>query len=141
MLGPWQVQVMAVHVPRRTALQWESQWVSSDGAASPGDLLDDVVVTLDEMVRQADVFTEAETADGVSNFSVLPSNYSLPCGSKEEVFVAKPYYYHGDCFSVRLPSCLTELGVLEVVFDFEQKVDVFIHHDGYFLHPNSRFSP
>ena len=29
-----------------------------------------------------------------------------------------------------LPSCLTRQGVLEIVADFKDKTDIFIHHKG-----------
>lgn len=56
----------------------------------------------------------------------------------ERLFRISPYYYNGDCFSMELPSCLREAGVLEIVFDFYNKTDIFIHHPGQFLSPNSR---
>ena len=37
-----------------------------------------------------------------------------------------------------VPSCLAEAGVLEVVIEFYDKTDMFIHHLGAFLSPNSR---
>ena len=37
-----------------------------------------------------------------------------------------------------VPSCLAEAGVLEVVIEFYDKTDMFIHHLGSFLSPNSR---
>ena len=37
-----------------------------------------------------------------------------------------------------VPSCLAEAGVLEVVIEFYDKTDMFIHHVGTFLSPNSR---
>ena len=37
-----------------------------------------------------------------------------------------------------MPSCLANAGPLEVEFGFLQKTDIFIHHTGQFLSPNSR---
>ena len=37
-----------------------------------------------------------------------------------------------------MPSCLADAGPLEVVFEFYDKTDIFIHHIGQFLSPNSR---
>ena len=37
-----------------------------------------------------------------------------------------------------MPSCLAEAGPLEVVLGFYDKTDIFIHHIGQFLSPNSR---
>ena len=37
-----------------------------------------------------------------------------------------------------MPSCLANAGPLEVEFGFLQKTDIFIHHNGQFLSPNSR---
>lgn len=58
------------------------------------------------------------------------------CG--EPFFKVSPYYYNGDCFSMELPTCLREAGVLELNIDFFDKTDIFIHHPGQFLSPNSR---
>ena len=37
-----------------------------------------------------------------------------------------------------MPSCLANAGPLEVVIEFYDKTDIFIHHFGQFLSPNSR---
>ena len=50
----------------------------------------------------------------------------------------KEYYFNGDCFATILPDCVIEAGPLEVVFEFYDKTDIFIHHSGQFLSPNSR---
>ena len=39
---------------------------------------------------------------------------------------------------MQIPDCLHKAGPLEVVFDFYDKTDIFIHHPGQFLSPNSR---
>ncbi len=82
---------------------------------------------------QVEIYGEAEI-DGRNIFKLSP-NETL---CDEELFRTKPYYYNGDCFALHLPRCLRELGVLELVLDFYDKADVFIHHQGQFLNPNSR---
>ena len=37
-----------------------------------------------------------------------------------------------------LPECIIAAGPLEVVFEFYDKTDIFIHNTGQFLSPNSR---
>ena len=56
----------------------------------------------------------------------------------EGIFKTSPYYYNGDCFSLDPPKCLQEAGILEVVITTTDKTDIFIHHGGQFLSPNSR---
>ena len=47
-------------------------------------------------------------------------------------------YVNGDCFAVVLPECVMAVGPLEVVLEFYDKTDIFIHNIGQFLSPNSR---
>ena len=54
------------------------------------------------------------------------------------MFFKKEYYFNGDCFATILPDCVIDAGPLEVVFEFYDKTDIFIHHSGQFLSPNSR---
>ena len=37
------------------------------------------------------------------------------------------------------PQCLQDAGILEVVLTTTDKTDIFIHHRGQFLSPNSRY--
>lgn len=37
------------------------------------------------------------------------------------------------------PKCLQDAGILEVVLTTTDKTDIFIHHRGQFLSPNSRY--
>ena len=55
-----------------------------------------------------------------------------------KILFKKEYYFNGDCFAMVMPSCLLEAGPLEIVFNFKDKTDIFIHHRGQFLSPNSR---
>ena len=96
------------------------------------------------MVKKVEVFAEAEV-DGTNLISVnLDSSTgdnndeSTPCKDQKAFFV-KEYYYNGDCFALRLPECVRSAGVLEIVMDFYNKTDIFIHHAGQFLSPNSRY--
>jgi len=70
-----------------------------------------------------------------SNVLIVKANETL-CG--ENLFKVEEYYYNGDCYALTLPNCLRESGVLELVVDFHDKTDIFIHHEGQFLSPNSR---
>ena len=88
---------------------------------------------MDEVIEDVDIFGEL-LLDGKNKFRLRPNETFCD----EYLFEKKEYYYNGDCFSFVLPKCLSEAGVLEVVFDFFDKTDIFIHHMGQFLSPNSR---
>ena len=60
------------------------------------------------------------------------------CENNKNLFYKKEYYFNGDCFATILPDCVIDAGPLEVVFEFYDKTDIFIHHSGQFLSPNSR---
>ena len=58
------------------------------------------------------------------------------CG--EDIFFPTEYYFNGRCWTLRLPQCALSKGILEIVADFYNKTDVFIHHPGQFYSPESR---
>ncbi len=69
-------------------------------------------------------------------FVQVPARENV-CG--QSLFKTSPYYYNGLCFSFDPPKCLTDSGILEVGFSFKGKTDIFTHHSGQFLSPNSRY--
>ena len=70
-------------------------------------------------------------------FSAMSLNDAI-CENGQKLFYKKEYYFNGDCFATVLPDCIIAAGPLEVVFEFYDKTDIFIHHFGRFLSPNSR---
>ncbi len=131
---PYDGEALERHGTNRTALQWGAHWVSNRSGVTPAQFYREVVVGVEELVRSVDVYSEEEVG-GTNILGGLAPNDSL-CG--EALFSVKEYYYNGDCFSFEPPRCLREAGVLEMVMDFHDKVDIFIHHPGQFLNPNSR---
>ena len=102
---------------------------------------------LPDVVKSVSIFAEAEV-DGTNIVKLTPGDddddvtdakddAEVPCGQRRSFFV-KEYYYNGDCYALKIPDCLREVGVLEIVMDFHNKTDIFIHHAGQFLSPNSR---
>ena len=57
------------------------------------------------------------------------------------MFKISPYYYNGHCFSLDMPKCVSEKGILELGTYHTMKSDIFIHHKDQFLSPNSRYYP
>ena len=108
--------------------------MSNRSGVSPSDFYSDVVIPLSEVLESVTVYAEAEV-DGDNILRLYPN--STVCGG-ESPFQVRQYYYNGDCYSLSLPSCMIELGILELVFVFLGKIDIFIHHQGQFLNPNSR---
>ena len=88
---------------------------------------------VEEIVKSVNIYAEIEI-DGKNGFKILPNE--TVCGNG--LFYTKQYYYNGDCFALELPDCLKSAGVLEIVMNFRNKTDIFIHHPGQFLSPNSR---
>ncbi len=132
---PYDSEQLTNHGVTRSQIQWKANWISNQSDVDPVQFYDDVVLDLEKLVKHVDVYAEAEI-NGTNLFR-MPANETF-CG--EKLFWTKPYYYNGNCFAFRLPSCLADSGVLELVLDFYDKMDIFIHHPGYFLNPNSRYS-
>lgn len=117
----------------KNEIQFGANWVSKQQGISPTEFYKDVVLEIDDIVKHVDVYVEV-AIEGKNLFRIKPGEKFCD----KELFKTKQYYYNGDCFALRLPSCILDSGVLEVVFDFYNKTDIFIHHPGQFLSPNSR---
>jgi len=115
-------------------LQFKAQWVSNQSGVTPKEFYNDVVYSLENIVLNV-LFNLIKPINGDKNPKVPPTH--IFCGN-ETIFKTSPYYYNGDCFSMDPPKCLQETGILEVVLTTTDKTDIFIHHRGQFLSPNSR---
>lgn len=56
---------------------------------------------------------------GKSALFVDVKNFTKFCG--QSFFRPTEYYFNGRCYSILLPDCLLELGILEMVFNFKNK--------------------
>jgi hypothetical protein len=120
----------------RSDIQWDAVWVSNRSQVSPREFYDDVTHSIEEILSRVEIYAAAEM-NGTNIFE-LRGNYTL-CG--QDLYKTLPYYYNGDCFALVMPDCLLDIGILEIVLDFGfDKTDVFIHHPGQFLSPNSRYT-
>ena len=86
-----------------------------------------------DVIHAIRIFVE-QVIDGKNIIEIGPDD--AICGQK--IFYKKEYYFNGDCFATVLPECVIAAGPLEMVFEFYDKTDIFIHHFGQFLSPNSR---
>ena len=119
----------------RTEIQWNSNWLSNDTGKSPREFYGEMVLKPQEVIAYVKVYTE-QFIDGRNILKLKPED--RVCG--QEIFVTKEYYYNGDCFAFNPPECVLEAGILEIQFEFFNKTDIFIHHKGQFLSPNSRYN-
>lgn len=126
-------QLKKFGIPTQTAFQYDAQWIANNNQVSPKQLYDEVTRPIEDVVIQVNLFTEDEI-NGANSFVMGPND--TVCN--EALFKVKEYYYNGNCFALTLPRCLQKSGILEVGFYFKEKVDVFIHHHGQFMSPNSR---
>ena len=115
-------------------IQFKSQWVSNHSDITPKKFYEDVVYRLEDVVLTV-LFNLIKPIKGDKNPKVPPGH--IFCDG-EGIFKISPYYYNGDCFSLDPPKCLQEAGILEIVLTTTDKADIFIHHGGQFLSPNSR---
>ena len=90
---------------------------------------------LKDIIHTITIYTE-QPVDGKNILTIGPTE--SVCENSKNLFYKKEYYFNGDCFATILPDCVIDAGPLEVVFEFYDKTDIFIHHSGQFLSPNSR---
>ena len=133
---PYKENILARNgIPARKYIQLEADWVSNDSRTTPEDLFEQVVYNLEDLVEDLTLYLETPSNGNASVF--FPSGgFNNICN--KTVFRYTDYYYNGRCFSLQLPQCILNLGVLELILHFRKKVDIFIHHEGQFFSPNSR---
>ena len=118
----------------KNSIQLGAQWISNDSSVTPVEFYEKVVIPIENVVHSLRIYFE-KLIDGKNIIDLKPND--KVCGS-EILFETKPYYWNGDCFGLVIPSCLAQAGILEIVMEFYDKTDIFIHHTGQFLSPNSR---
>jgi hypothetical protein len=126
--------LIANGIPTRNDVQFGASWISNDSRKSPQDFYKEVVLNVDDIVQKVSIYVE-QLVDGKNIVHLGP--FDTICNG-QTIFSTKLYYFNGDCFALVLPDCLHDAGPLEVNFDFIVKADIFIHHFGQFLSPNSR---
>ena len=131
---PYKLNRLNFHgIKTKSDIQFEAAFVSNRSEVTPTQFYEDVVYAKEEIIDAIEIFSEAEIG-GLNKFILSPNDTIC----EESIFKTKQYYYNGDCFALNLPTCLKLAGILEIIITFFNKTDIFIHHDGQFLSPNSR---
>ena len=132
---PYRLNVLNKNgISGKNNIQLGAQWISNDTSVTPIQLYDEAVIPIQNVVHSIRLYFE-KLIDGKNIIDLKPNDNV--CGN-EKLFETKPYYWNGDCFGLVIPGCLAEAGILEIVMEFYDKTDIFIHHTGQFLSPNSR---
>ncbi len=113
-----------------------SSWASNK--TSPEILFEKAVLKRYDIIEEVVVDLE-DPFNGVKQVVVNAQDHI--CGEGPEVWLDElPYYYNGDCYSLNLPRCLSHLGILEIMIKLKVPADIFVHHGGQLLSPNSRYA-
>lgn len=111
----------------------EFQWSGPADDISPSELFDSVTYELDEVIKLVHTNFEGYF-NGKHGYDFHPGNTT--CG--QEVFSTAPYYFFGNCHTVELPKCITDLGIDDIAVRAKVDVDIFVHHKHMFLSPDSQ---
>ena len=132
---PYKLDVIQANgIKTRNDLRFGSQWISNNSRMSPTQFYNEIVLDVKEVIHSITIYVE-QVINGKNIITLSPEQ--TVCDG-QSLFFKKEYYFNGDCFATVLPKCIKEAGPLEVVFEFYDKTDIFIHHFGQFLSPNSR---
>ena len=120
---------------------------------SPAKFYESVIFPIEDLIE--DIKLDLETSyNGSASVTYNVSNFSDICG--QSIYRDTEYYFNGRCFSLMMPQCLLDKGILEINFNFKAKgkqrhrsiltsnnpdlvsVDIFIHHTGQYFSPDSR---
>ena len=118
----------------KNEIQFQAKWISDNPSLSPQDFYRQIVLNVEDVVDKVTIYVE-QLLDGKNILKLKP--HDEVCNG-EKLFTIKEYYFNGDCFPLVVSDCIRQAGVLEIVFEFKNKTDIFIHHQGQFLSPNSR---
>ena len=133
---PYKLDVLQRNgISGRNKIQLGAQWLSNDTFMTPQKLYQRVIIPANEIIHSVLIYVE-QLIDGKNTIKLLAND--KVCDGQEELFEPKPYYWNGNCYGFSMPSCLATAGPLEIVFEYYDKTDIFIHHYGQFLSPNSR---
>ena len=120
---------------------------------SPAKFYESVIFPIEDLIE--DIKLDLETSyNGSASVTYNVSNFSNICG--QSIYKDTEYYFNGRCFSLMMPQCLLDKGILEINVNFKEKgkqrhrsiltsnnphlvsVDIFIHHTGQYFSPDSR---
>ena len=87
-------------------------------------------------MRKVKISVLKEDNFGTNIIELLPNETF--CQNNQKLFEPSPYYYNGQCYGLVMPNCLASAGPLEIEFEFFDQTEIFLHHLGQFLSPNSR---
>ena len=129
-------------LPNISAYTDQAQWTSNLDK-NPEEFYHEVTFGLEEIIESVEVhldryFQGAEMITLIVNSTTGVS----PCQNidkiDKKVFLTREYYFNGNCYSLGMLDCLHLAGPLEVIISLKLDVDVFIHHPGQIMSPNSR---
>ncbi len=126
-------------IQSRPEIQFGSEFVSKTQKVSPEEFYDDVVLKIGDFVEHVKVDTEQLINDSYQ-ITYAPDE-DVKCGNgipPQKLFHVRPYYFFGDCYALTLPSCIKSAGILEILIDLKSKTDIFLHHEGQYMSPNSK---
>lgn len=133
---PYKLDVLQRNgISNRNKIQLEAQWLSNNSLTTPQKLFKQIIIPANEIIHSVIIYLE-QLVDGENTIKL--SAYDKVCEGQEELFEPKPYYWNGNCYGFSMPSCLAKAGPLEIVFEYYETTEIFIHHYGQFLSPNSR---
>ena len=133
---PYKLDVLQQNgISDRKKIQLAAQWLSNNSDKTPQKLYEEIIIPTNEIIHSVIIFLEQKV--GGKNRIKLSADEKV-CSGQEVLFEPKPYYWNGNCYGFSMPSCLVTAGTLEITFEYYEHTDIFIHHYGQFLSPNSR---
>ena len=108
----------------------DSVWTSKNSDKSTEEFYSEITFGLEEIIGTVEVYLD-RYINGSEKVVFDPK-------SDSKVFLTREYYFNGNCYSIVMPDGLHQAGPLEVIVNVKVPVDVFIHHPGQLLSPNSR---
>ena len=132
---PYRLNVVQANgISTLSEVQFGAKWISNDTSKSVTDFYEEMTLDINDIIDTITLYVEQP----INGSNILKQKPDVLVCNGVSMFIKKEYYYNGDCFAMKIPECLHKSGPLEVVFDFHDKTDIFIHHVGQFLSPNSR---
>lgn len=136
--NPYKLDILKRHgINDLRDIQFNAQWVSATQPnLKPQEFMELINIPLEELFHSVIVDIEKPLANRMTQ-SILNGTVIGDC-KLSPLWTIRDYYFNGICFSLQLPPCLLDRGILEMSVHLHQSTDVFIHHPGQFLSPNSR---
>lgn len=129
---PYKLDVLTANgITTTSQMQFGANWISNDSQKSAEYFYNETVLDIKDLLSSAILYV-----GGKKNIIRLTSNDTVCNG--QSWYQIKPYYYNGNCWGLVMPDCVRKAGIIEYTFNFLNKTDIFIHHSGQFLNPNSK---